>query len=500
MALQATEFLYEQRAGPERAYRFKHALTQEVAYTSLPREQRRRLHKRAAQALETQFPETAETQPELLAQHYTEAGLNAQAVVYWQRAGWRAFERAAYVEAMHHLTTGLEGLKTLPDTPKRTQYELDLLLSLAPAVDRAKGGASPDHEHVYVQALALCRRLGDTPQLVTVLHGLRQVYTARGDCQRAREFGEQALALAQRLQDPVFLGEAHFALRVALYNLGEITLAHAHFEQGMPLTDALPQPRRSWRETICRTFAALALVYLGYPDQALRRSYEALTLAYSSHPYLLYQALNRAGQVHRLRREVQAACERFEAALALASEQGLARWLPISMYEWGWALAAQGQHEEGMAHMRQGIAALRATGTKMNLPWLLAGLAKAYGDSGQAEEGLRLLAEALAVMDDTGGRRDAAALYRIKGELLLQQTVPDVPQAAACFQQALAVAQSQQARSWELRAALSLARLWQQQGKRAEARELLAAIYGWFTEGFDTADLQDARVLLDALL
>jgi predicted ATPase len=206
-----------------------------------------------------------------------------------------------------------------------------------------------------------------------------------------------------------------------------------------------------------------------------------------------------AGQLHQLRREVHVAHERFEAALALASEQGLAQWLPISPHERGWALAARGQYEAGMAQMRQGIAALRATGAKLALPRMLVRLAEASGNSGQAEEGLCLLAEALTVMDDTGERRYAAELYRIKGELLLQQAIPNAAQAEACFQQALAVAQLQQAKSWELRAALSLARLWQRQGKRQEAQHLLAPIYGWFTEGFDTADLQEAKALLEEL-
>jgi tetratricopeptide (TPR) repeat protein len=442
---------------------------------------RQHYHQRIAEVLEAQFPKTVETQPELVAQHYTEAELSEQAIGYWQRAGQRAYERAAFAEAMRHLTTGMEVLQTVPDTLERTRHELDLLLTLGPAMDCAKGGASPDSEHVYIQAHALCQRLGDPPQLVTVLHGLRQVYNARGDFQRAREYGEQALALAQRLQDPALLAEAHYALGVPLYNLGEITLAHAHFEQGMPFADALAQPLRSRRGVMYRTFTAVNLWYLGYPDQALRRSHEARTLAQSSDPFTLYWALAKAGELHQLRREVHAAHERFEAALALASEQGLAQWLPISMHEWGWALAVQ------------------ATGVKMALPRLLTKLAEAYGNSGQAEEGLRRLAEALAVMDDTGGRRYEAELYRIEGELLLQQAVPDEFQAEACFQHALAVARRQQAKAWELRAAMSLAHLWQYQGKRAEAHELLAPVYGWFTEGFDTADLQDAKVLLEEL-
>jgi predicted ATPase len=192
---------------------------------------------------------------------------------------------------------------------------------------------------------------------------------------------------------------------------------------------------------------------------------------------------------------VQMAYERLEAALALATEQGLAEWLPITMSEQG----AQGQPETGIARMRHGIAAIQATRTRLSLPRLLARLAEAYGNSGQAEAGLGVLAEALAEVGATGGRLYEAELYRLKGELLLRQAVPDTPQAEACFQQALAVAHGQQARSWELRAAISLSRLWQRQGQRAAARALLAPIYNWFTEGFDTADLQEARVLLEEL-
>jgi tetratricopeptide (TPR) repeat protein len=322
------------------------------------------------------------------------------------------------------------------------------------------------------------------------------MYNARGEHQRARQYGEQALALAQHLQDPALLRTAHYTLGVPLYNLGEVTSAYAHFEQGMTLADAQGDSRYgAW----CRMFAGLTLWYLGYPDQALQRSHEALTLAQSLDPFSVYFALHMFGQVHELCRAVQTAHERFEAALALATEGGFVEWVPITMNQRGGTLAALGHSEAGIAQMRQGIATLQATQTRMTLPRLLARLAEAYGNSGQAEAGLDVLAEALAVVDTTGERLNEAELHRLKGELLLRQAVPDAPQAEACFQQALAIARRQQTRSWELRAAMSLSRLWQRQGKRDDARTLLAPIYGWFTEGFDTADLQDARALLDEL-
>ena len=218
-----------------------------------------------------------------------------------------------------------------------------------------------------------------------------------------------------------------------------------------------------------------------------------------SHAFTLVLALFYAAVLHRYRREGAAAQEHAEAALAIMTAQGFAHNLGFATINRGWALAAQGQREEGLAQMHQGLAAHRATGSRIALSGYLALLAEVSGQSGQAEAGLRLLAEALAHVDHTGERYYEAEVYRIKGELLLQQAVPDAPQAEECFQQALAVARRQQARSLELRAAMSLSRLWQQQGKRIEARELLAPIYRWFTEGFDTLDLQEARALLDEL-
>jgi predicted ATPase len=491
------EVLYQRGVPPHATYTFKHALLQEVAYQSLLKSTRQQYHQHIAQVLAERFPDLAETQPELLAQHYTAAGLAEEAVEYWQRASQKAHARAAYVEAISYLTTGLEVLKTLPDTPERTQHELDLLLALGPAVSLVKGLASPEYEHVYVQAYALCQQSGDTPRLFSVLTGLRQLYNARGEFQRARQYGEHALALAQRLPDPALLPGAHYSLGSVLENLGEKTSAYAHFERGRTLADAQSSGRQAglW----CRIFAAGLLWELGYPDQALRRSHEALTLAQSSDPNCVFFALLRAGGVHRNRGEVPAAHERFEAALALATEQEFVDLVPFGMILHGWTLAAQGHDAEGIAQMRQGLAAQQAMRRILSLPLHLLLLAAAYGNSEKAEAGLGVLAEALAVVDTTEERRHEAELYRLQGELLLRQAVPDVPQAEACFQQALDIARRQQARSWELRAAMSLSRLWQRQDKRDDARELLAPIYGWFTEGFDTADLQEARALLEEL-
>jgi predicted ATPase len=506
--LQAAEFLYEMRLFPERAYTFKHALTQQVAYQSLLTSTRQQVHQQIAQVFESHFAETATTQPELLAHHYTEAGCPEPAVAYWQRAGQRAVERSAYAEAISHLSKGLEVLKTLPDIPERARQELDLQIVLGPALIVTQGPGSPAVEQVYARAQELCQQMGKTPQLFPVLWGLWRFYNNRGEYQRARALGERLLSLAQQVCDAALLLEAHHALWATLFWSGEFAAARAHLEQGRALYD--PQQHRSHAllygghdpGVCCLSHGAWSLWILGYPDQALQSVREALTLAHElTHPHSLAIALFFATTLHQSRREPQAAHERAEACVVLADEQGFAQELARATVMRGWALAAQGQGAEGMAQMRQGLAAYGTTGAVSARPYFLALLAEAYGSIGQTAEGLALLAEALATVDRTGERGWEAELHRLKGEILLAPAgeKQQAQEAEACFHQALDVARHQRAKSWELRTAMSLSRLWQQQGKRAAARQVLAEVYGWFTEGFDTPDLQEAKALLDAL-
>ena len=508
--LVAAEFLYQQGLPPQATYLFKHALIQEAAYQSLLKSTRQRHHQRIAQVVEVRFPELCDTQPELLAHHYTEAGVMAQAIPYWQRAGQRAVERSANLEAIEHLTRGLDVLKTLPDTPERAQQELDLQTTLGPALMVTKGMGAPEVLQAYARARELCQQVGETPQLCQVLWGLWVFYLMRMELQTARELGEHLLSLAQQVGDPALLLNAHYALGNTLNYLGELTTAQAHFAQGITLYDRQQHRSHAGLDpgVACIYYAAVTLWWLGYPDQALQRSHEALTLAQElAHPFSLANALFFAAWLHHLRREWPLTHERAEAVRALATEQGFAQFVAGGTFFRGCALAewdpapgaGQGQAEAGMAQMQQGLAAWRATGAKVLRPYGLALLAKASAQMGQHEAGLALLAEALTVLNDTGERRWEAELYRLKGEILLAHAAGHDAEAEICFRQALDVARRQQAKSWELRAAMSLSRLWQRQGKRTEARELLAPIYGWFTEGFDTADLQEARALLEAL-
>jgi class 3 adenylate cyclase/predicted ATPase len=498
------EFLYQQGLPPQATYVFKHALIQEAAYQSLLKSTRQQYHQRIAQVLEEHFPETAETQPELLAQHYTQAGFTEQAIAYWQRAGQQASDRSANLEAVSHFTTGIELLTTLPKTPERTQQALTLHIALGAALLMTKGQAAPEVEHAYTQAHVLCQQVGETPQLVPVLFGLWRFYILR-QLHTARELGETLLRLAQQAHDPALAVVAHYALGVTWLWLGALPAARQDLEEG--LARYTPDQHRApvFRigqdlEVGCRAYAAMTLWLLGYPAQALAHIHEALALAHElSHPYSLAFARMGATHVYQWRRDVPAVHEHAEAAVALATEQGFAQWAASGTSMRGWALAMQGQGEEGMAQVRQGLTAWRATGAAQNVPFLCTVLADVCAYLGHTEDGLQALAEAHTLVEQQEERYWAAEVCRLHGVLLLRQ--PETPQAEAeaWLQRALDIARRQEAKSLELRAAMSLSRLWQQQGRQAEARALLAPIYGWFTEGFDTADLQEAKALLDAL-
>jgi class 3 adenylate cyclase/predicted ATPase len=522
------ELLYQRGLPPQATYLFKHALIQEAAYQSLVKNTRQHYHQRIAQVLDERFPDTVETQPELLAYHYTEAGQPVQAVPYWLRAGQRATERSANLEAVSQLTKGLEVLQNLPATPERAQQELTLQLAMGAPLLMIKGHSAPEVERAYTRALELSQQAGDSPQLFSTLTGLWRSYYSQARLETTRELAEQCFALAQRMQDQTLLQQAHTMLGLALFTRGELISARRHLEQGIALYN--PQHCRSLAFSggidpgvCCLSGVAWTLWTLGYPDRALARSQEALTLARQlSHAYSLGFALHYNAMLHKWRREVRLVQVRAEAVIALSNEHGFARWLAGGMIRRGWALAAQGLAEEGIVQLHHGLATWRQMGGELGLPNILAILAEAYGKGGRAEEGLGVLAEALATAHKNAEHHYEAELYRLKGELLLQRALErsDLPTAARqtaqvaveatqiaslrteaeiCFRQALDVARRQHAKSLELRAAQSLSRLWQQQGKRAEARQLLAEIYGWFTEGFDTPDLQEANTLLDAL-
>jgi class 3 adenylate cyclase/predicted ATPase len=503
--LVTAELLYQRGRPPRARYIFKHALIQDAAYASLLKSTRQHVHQQIAEVLESRFPATVETQPELVAQHYTAAGCTEQAVRYWQRAGQQASDRSAYLEAISHCTTGIELLQTLPETPEHTQQALTLYIALGAALLMTKGHTAPEVEHAYTQAYALCQQVGETPELVPVLFGLWRFYVVRAQLHTARELGETLLRLAQRTDNPTLAVIAHHALGGTWFQLGALPAARLHLEEA--IARYTPDQRRALVFRMgpdpgvgCRAFVAQTLWLLGYPEQALAHLHEALALAQElSHPYSLAYARCHVAIVSQLRRDVLAVHEQAEAAITLSTEQRFPLWVALGTIFRGWALAMQGQGEAGLAQIRQGIAAWRATGAALFVPCFCTMLADVSARLGHPEDGLQALAEAHTLVEQQEERWWEAEIARLRGVLLLRQTGTPQAEAETWLQRALDVSRRQEAKSLELRASISLSRLWQQQGRRDDARALLAELYGWFTEGFDTADLQEAKALLDAL-
>jgi predicted ATPase len=492
-------------------YGFAHAVYQEVVYTRVPAARRVQLHRRIGEGAEAGYSVQAGEHAAELAVHFERGREYPRAVAYLKAAADNALQRYANLEAISHLTKALALLKRLPDTPERNQQELNLLTALGPALVAIKGYGALEVEHTYTRARELCQQMGDPLQRSQVLWGLLTCYLVRAEHQTARELGEQLLTLAQRQPDAALLRVGHFALGAALYCLGEFVPAREHIEHSLALDDSQEDQAHAFLfgmdlGVFCRAWAAHALWHLGYPDQALTMSHAALTRARAlSHPFSQALALGYAAILHQFRREERATDERAAAGMALCREHGFAYYLTWGTILQGWVLAEQGQQEAGIAQMRDGLAAFRATGGEVRLPYYLTLLAEACGKAGRAADGLILVADALALAEAKGERWREVELHRLQGELRLQEQDEThgessaLTEAEAHFHAALAIARRQQAKSLELRAAMSLSRLWQRQGKRTEAHQLLAEIYGWFTEGLDTADLQEARELLEAL-
>src|SRR5713101_1589474 len=428
--LQTEEFIYEQPAFPEPEYTFKHALTQEVAYSSLLIERRRALHERTAQGIEEVFGNRLEDYYSELVHHYSHRGNTEKAIQYLQMAGQQAVQHSAYTEAISHLTVAIELLATLPDTPARARQELALQIALGTPLVITKGYGVPEVAKVYTRVRELYQQVENPSQFLSVFFALWRFYFVRGAYQTAHELAEQFTHQAQGIQDPALLLPAQLVPGLTLFRLGEFASARTHLEQGIALYD--PEKHRIDRAgafvygqdpgLMCLSYAAWILWHLGYPDQALKRGQQALSLAHElAHPFSLAFALQFIASVHRFRREGRAVQERAEAVIALAREQGFPYWVAGGTFVLGLALVEQGQKEDGIAQIRQGIDAWKAMGIeRMGQPSIL--LAEAYGEVGQAEAGLSLLAQALAEVQESGEQWWKAELYRIKGQLTLQQS------------------------------------------------------------------------------
>jgi len=501
--------LYQRGLPPRAQYHFKHALIQEAAYQSLLRSTRRQYHQDIGQVLEEQFPETCDSQPELLAYHYTEAGLPARSVVYWQHAARQAFERAAFLDAEAHVQQGLLAVAELPDSSERDPYELALQTLLAAILRFTKSYGAPEVIDALRRAHDLCEQVGGMPQRFSVLRSLWLSYIAQSQLATAYEFGERLLELAQQQQDAALILEAHRDIGTSLLFLGEQITASQHFAQGHQYNKKQSSPAltilhgQGTEEPILLGYQAWNLWLRGYPDQALLTMNQALNLV-QSHDSMQnftlssaqYFTLLSSAILHQWRRELDDVHLKVEASLVLLDQEGslLHRARGITLQ--GWVLAQRGQREEGIALIRRGIADYRVQGVDLTSTFMLAMLAEIYGQTGESEAGLDVLTEALGLAHTYDERWWEADLYRLQAELLLQWDKHDRSEAEATLQQALTVAREQGARSLELRAAISLGRLWYGQGKRHQARLLVDDIYSWFTEGHDTADLKDAQSFL----
>jgi predicted ATPase len=504
--LQTAEFVYETRLFPDPEYTFKHALTHEVAYGSLLRERRRELHRAIAEAIEAASAARPTKQFERLAHHYTEAGLTEQAVDYWQRAGQRAIERSANAEAVANLSRGLDLLEDLPETPDRARQELAIQLGLGVGVMAVDWAGAPAVGQAYTRACALCRDVGEPADRFAALWGLWRHRRNVGEYPAARALADELSDLAERQGDAAFSIEAHHAQWTTRLYIGEFVECREHAEQAIAVYDARKHHAQTFRfgghdPCVCgHSTAAISLCVLGYPDQAVAQLEVGLSLAHElHHPETLASVLGEGVNVHLLRREFDVAKERGVMALEVMREHGFSEHFATAALVDGWTAAAAGQVEEGIASLREGLAARRSAGITTVDPHALGYFIDSLARTNHADEGMTVLENAFVSSSHSGMTYWDAELHRLKGVLLLALSDGNDAEAEACFKQAIEIARGQSAKSFELRAAMELARLWQGQGKRSEARELLAPVYGWFTEGFDIADLKGAKAQLDDL-
>jgi class 3 adenylate cyclase/predicted ATPase len=504
--LRSGEFIYEQPALGDTEYVFKHALTQEVGYNSLLIERRKQIHEQVGQAIEVLYSNQLEDRVSALAHHYSRSDNVEKAIEYLGRAGQQAMQRFAYAESIERFTAATVLLAKLPDRPERKQRELGLQLLLSVAYLPVKGWASTEVERASVRARELCHALGDPPEVSVALWGIYVIRLLRAELTRALEIGELLLQSAQKTNDHALLLYAHASIGFAAHEMGDSLSGRRHFEAVVSLynrsVDHHLVSRFSGADVGVAGLAylALSLWKLGYPTQALERMNEALALADALvHPLSLHFAQFFLGILYEQRREPTATLASAERLIALCAEHGITIQLAHATAQRGWALTQLGRHEEGFKLLEGGLATLQSIRMNLRYPHhvtLLIDPCIAYGRLTEAEEHLTA---AFRSMRENEDRYAEAELNRLQGELLLKKALQNADEAQRCFERAIEVSRQQQGKSFELRATTSLARLLASQGHRDKSRARLAEIYNWFTEGFDTADLKDAKALLDEL-
>ena len=495
--------IYRRGEPPHVTYIFKHALIQEAAYESLLKRTRREYHRRIAEVLLDRFPETVEIHPEFLAHHYTEAGLTEEAIHYWKEAGQNAVERSANLEAIGHLGKALELVRTLPEARERTEAQLDLLIRLGGPQIAAKGYAAAEIGEVFTEARDLSEQVGQSPKLFDSLQGLGAFHLVRGELKEALGLSERLTRLAERLDNRALIVEASLRLGITSSMLGRLAPALEQFERVATLYDREEHRSHSLiygqdTEVSCLCHMAVDLWLTGYPDRALAQTQRAVRVAKRiNHAFSLSWALLYSAMVHTLRREPGEVREQTEALASLSEEHGFRYRLAQAHILNGWTVAHQGEREEeAVEHIQKGIEAVERTGAVVYQPYYLMLLAEAQRKAGQNNQSMETLAEALSIVYSTRESFLEAELYRLEGNLFLSTTGPRPSRAKACFLKSLQIARRQEAKSLELRAALSLARLEGPKEKTSKARSELEEICSRFTEGFQTADFRDAQALL----
>ncbi|MBV8358000.1 MAG: hypothetical protein JO189_08695, partial [Deltaproteobacteria bacterium] len=495
--LQVAEFIYEQPAVSDLEYTFKHALTQEVAYGLLLNERRKELHRRIGAAIESLYSERLEDHYGELARHYSRAGESAKAVHYLGLAGEQAFARSAYAEAIANLATGLELLKTLSGSPARDRQEVRMQLTLASALFVVTGPASDEAAAAFSRAYELCRRGGESPDVVAALVGLSRVHLFRGAVHKAREVSQEAVEAAGRIQDPAIVATAHCSQGMVLHFLAELAEARERLEQAITLFNSISVPSSSMGRLISFLYLGRTLWLLGFPDQALERTRQTEIAGQESTDPVA------KGFGLALTLEVYAWCGNFDVVREHVQMFLDAPWTAelnpgfhsdTDLFR-GWLMTREGQ-PQGITLIRNAI----ATRAVFRLYRALYGsmLVEACASLGRIDDAMTAFDETLPFAE-TEEHYYEAELHRLRGELLLRRTVADRENGEQCFREAIDIARRQGAKSWELRATTSLARLLRDIGRRDEARAMLAELYGWFTEGFNTVDLKQAKALLDQL-
>lgn len=504
--LVSAEVLLSRGRESGKRYSFKHALIQDAAYGSLVKQKRQNFHQRIGEAVEARFPDVITTQPELLAMHFTEAGNSSKAIAYWEQAGARSLARRAHKEAIEQLRRGLALLELEPETPERFQREIDMHTALGVPLQATIGYSAPEVEQTYSRAHELCSKLGLTTEQFPILYGMFRYYMLQAKYPKSRELGTQLLAIAEQTQTPHYIVAANRAR-------GGPPVYEGRHTEAVPFLQTVVaiEPTSELRSEVDRydvvdpwiashSYLSWATWLLGYPDQSLAHSNQAVQIAEGlDHSFSAALAISFSQWVHQFRRDVAMTRSTAEKALAISKEHGFAFWYGWCEVMLGWAIGQQGKHDEAIAQIQQGISDWRAQGSELGSHYYYAMLAEVCVKGGRYEEAIGALNDGKKFATDTGEGFYASEIPRIRGRLILRRDSSAIPEAEACYHESLELAREQQARSLELRTARSLAQLWKSQGRNNEARELLSPILDWFTEGSDTYDLQRSHKLLASL-